>query len=136
MRLDRKSRVVGAEAAGLAQLPVTVVMMLLSGRIGALTPKIGPRRLMTAGGLLTAVGTLLLARLGANPNYWVEILPAPDTISGTESGFALRQIEERRAGGSAGRHIQIVEATDEAHGVNIRVRGEDAVSVRVVPRQA
>jgi MFS family permease len=63
-------------AAGMAQLPVTLVMMLLSSRIGALTPKVGPRRLMTAGGLLTAVGTLLLSRLGANPDYWVEILPA------------------------------------------------------------
>jgi EmrB/QacA subfamily drug resistance transporter len=63
-------------AAGLAQLPVTLVMMLLSGRIGALTPKIGARRLMTLGGVLTAGGTLLLARLGADPNYWLEILPA------------------------------------------------------------
>jgi EmrB/QacA subfamily drug resistance transporter len=63
-------------AAGLAQLPVTLVMMALSGRVGALTPKIGPRRLMTLGGLLTGAGTLLLARLGANPNYWAEILPA------------------------------------------------------------
>ena len=63
-------------AAGLAQLPVTLIMMLLSGRVGALTPKIGARRLMTLGGVLTAAGTLLLARLGAHPNYWLEILPA------------------------------------------------------------
>ncbi|HEY7020472.1 MAG TPA: AAA family ATPase [Ktedonobacterales bacterium] len=57
----------------------------------------------------------------------VEILPAPDHASGIESGFTLHPIEERRASrGQDGRHVQIVEATDEAHGVNIRVRGEDA----------
>ncbi|GAA1952995.1 MFS transporter [Catenulispora subtropica] len=63
-------------AAGLASLPTTIVMMLLSSRVGALTTKIGPRRLMTAGGALTAVGTLILATSGRHPNYWAHIFPA------------------------------------------------------------
>ena len=62
-------------AAGLASLPVTVVMMLLSSRVGGLTSKIGPRRLMTAGGALTAIGTLILATSGHHPDYWFRILP-------------------------------------------------------------
>jgi EmrB/QacA subfamily drug resistance transporter len=62
--------------AGLAQLPVTIIMMLMSSRIGALTPKVGPRRLMTAGGVLTAIGTLLLARNDSHPDYWTDIFPA------------------------------------------------------------
>jgi EmrB/QacA subfamily drug resistance transporter len=62
--------------AGLAQLPVTIVMMLLSSRVGALSGRIGPRKLMTAGGALTATGALLLARIGAHPTYVIDILPA------------------------------------------------------------
>lgn len=63
-------------AAGLASLPTTIVMMLLSSRVGGLTTKIGPRRLMTAGGALTAVGTLILSTSGHHPNYWLHIFPA------------------------------------------------------------
>jgi EmrB/QacA subfamily drug resistance transporter len=63
-------------AAGLASLPVTIVMMVLSSRVGGLTTKIGPRRLMTAGGALTAVGTLILATSGHHPDYWARIFPA------------------------------------------------------------
>ncbi|MEZ0108358.1 EmrB/QacA subfamily drug resistance transporter [Catenulispora sp. EB89] len=62
--------------AGLASLPTTIVMMTLSSRVGALTTKLGARRLMTAGGVLTAIGTLLLATSGHHPNYWAHILPA------------------------------------------------------------
>lgn len=61
--------------AGLAQLPVTIVMMLLSSRVGALTGRVGPRRLMTAGGVLTGVGVLLLGRMGTHPNYLLQIFP-------------------------------------------------------------
>lgn len=61
--------------AGLASLPTTLVMMFLSSRVGGLTTKLGARRLMTAGGALTAVGTLILATAGSHPNYWTHILP-------------------------------------------------------------
>jgi EmrB/QacA subfamily drug resistance transporter len=63
-------------AAGLASLPTTIVMMLLSSRVGGLTTKIGPRRLMTAGGALTAVGALIVATAGHHPDYWLRIFPA------------------------------------------------------------
>jgi EmrB/QacA subfamily drug resistance transporter len=62
--------------AGLASLPVTIVMMLLSSRVGALTTKVGSRRLMTAGGVLTAIGTLILSTSGSHPDYWGRIFPA------------------------------------------------------------
>src|SRR3954451_4271968 len=63
-------------AAGLASLPITIVMMLLSSRVGGLTSKIGPRRLIAAGGALTAVGTLILSTSGHDPDYWARIFPA------------------------------------------------------------
>ncbi len=43
-------------AAGTALLPVTVLMLLLSARAGALAQKIGPRLPMTAGLVVAAAG--------------------------------------------------------------------------------
>ncbi|OYO14541.1 MFS transporter [Enemella evansiae] len=62
-----------ALTAGLATMPVTVMMIFLAGRGGALAAHIGPRLPMTVGPLLCAVGTLLLSRVGAGVNYWVEV---------------------------------------------------------------
>jgi hypothetical protein len=48
-------------AAGTALLPVTLLLLLLSSRMGALATRIGPRLPMTIGPLLAAVGAVLLA---------------------------------------------------------------------------
>ena len=47
--------------AGLATLPITVCMLLLAARGGALGERIGPRIPMTFGPMVMAVGTLLAA---------------------------------------------------------------------------
>lgn len=73
-------------AAGVATLPITIVMFLLAGRGGALAARIGPRLPMTFGPLLCAVGTLLLARVGADVVYWRD-LAGPLTVFGL--GLAL-----------------------------------------------
>ena len=62
--------------AGLALLPVTAAMLLLSGRAGALAARRGPRLLMTAGPLTSAVGVLLLRRIGPGATYVGDVLPA------------------------------------------------------------
>ncbi len=61
--------------AGLSMLPITVCMVLLAARGGALASRIGPRIPMTVGPLVMAAGTLLLARLDADVNYWFDVLP-------------------------------------------------------------
>jgi EmrB/QacA subfamily drug resistance transporter len=48
-----------ATAAALIALPSTVLLILLSGRFGALAGRLGPRRFMTAGPLIAAVGALI-----------------------------------------------------------------------------
>ncbi|MES9543964.1 MULTISPECIES: MFS transporter [unclassified Actinomadura] len=63
-------------AAGTALLPVTVLMLLLSARAGALAQKIGPRLPMTAGLLVAALGMLLVGRIGAGASYVRDVLPA------------------------------------------------------------
>ena len=63
-------------AAGVSLLPVTVVMLVLSARMGRLAQRIGPRRPMTVGPLLAAVGLALLTRLGPGVGYVTGVLPA------------------------------------------------------------
>ncbi|MFB4311518.1 MFS transporter [Actinomadura sp. GTD37] len=63
-------------AAGTALLPVTVLMLLLSARAGALAQKIGPRLPMTVGLVVAACGMLLVGRLGEGASYVRDVLPA------------------------------------------------------------
>lgn len=63
-------------AAGLSGLPVTILMLLLSARFGALSEQLGPRLLMTVGTLLAACGFLLGLRIDGDATYLTEVLPA------------------------------------------------------------
>ncbi len=71
----------GALRAGLATLPITVAMVLLAGRGGALAARIGPRLPMTVGPLLCGVGTFLLARVDSDVDYWLDVA-VPLTVFG------------------------------------------------------
>jgi EmrB/QacA subfamily drug resistance transporter len=62
--------------AGLATLPTTLVMFVLSKRAGALADRFGPRLFMGVGPLVAAAGLLLLLRVGADADYVTELLPA------------------------------------------------------------
>ena len=63
-------------AAGLAMLPVTVIMLLLSARAGALGQRIGPRIPMTVGPLICAVALLMMAMIGPDASYLTDVLPS------------------------------------------------------------
>jgi MFS family permease len=63
-------------AAGTATLPVTVVMLLLAARFGALGQRIGPRLPMAAGPIVCAGGLILVARLSPHASYVGGVLPA------------------------------------------------------------
>ena len=65
-----------ALAAGFALMPSTIVMFLLSKRMGRLADRYGPRLFMGLGPLLAAVGLALMLRLGAHVNYFTDLLPA------------------------------------------------------------
>jgi len=62
--------------SGLATLPVTVIMFLLSRRFGALADRYGPRFFMGAGPLVCAAGLLLFQRVGVHVDYLGAVLPA------------------------------------------------------------
>ncbi|HET7172828.1 MAG TPA: MFS transporter [Nocardioidaceae bacterium] len=99
----------GPLLAGVAMLPITVVMILLARRGGSLASKIGPRLPMALGPLVCALGVAGLARVGSGSSYWPDVFPgllvfafglallvapltatvlaaAPDRLAGTASG--------------------------------------------------
>lgn len=65
-----------ATLAGLASLPTTIVMIVLSPRAGALAGRWGPRLFMTVGPLIMAVGAVLLLTVAADFDYWWQVFPA------------------------------------------------------------
>jgi hypothetical protein len=64
-----------AFGAGVALLPVTVLMLVGSARSGALSQRIGPRPQLTIGPLLAAGGLLLLTRIGPDATWVTDVLP-------------------------------------------------------------
>ncbi len=62
--------------SGLATLPTTIIMFLLSRRFGALADRVGPRVLMGAGPLVAAAGLLLMLRVNAHLSFVADLLPA------------------------------------------------------------
>ena len=62
--------------AGISMLPVTVIMLALSSRSGALAGRIGPRLQMSAGPVVVATGLALFSRITASGGYLTEVLPA------------------------------------------------------------
>jgi len=61
--------------AGVAMLPATVLMLLLSARSGALAQRVGPKPQLTAGPLIAAAGLVLLTRIGPDPRWLTDVLP-------------------------------------------------------------
>jgi EmrB/QacA subfamily drug resistance transporter len=63
-------------AAGAASLPVTVLMLLLSARSGALAQRIGARIPLTVGPVVIAIGLLMMTRIEPGDSYVSSVLPA------------------------------------------------------------
>lgn len=96
-------------AAGSALLPVTLILLLLSPRVGALTGVIGPRIPLTVGPLLTAGGMLLMTRIGPDADYLTDVLPAVVVyglglacIVAPVTSTALGAVPSERAGAASG----------------------------------
>lgn len=64
-----------ATLAGLASLPVTILMILLSSRVGALAGRWGARAFMAVGPVMMAIGSAMLLLVGPAFDYWWQVLP-------------------------------------------------------------
>jgi hypothetical protein len=62
--------------AGLALMPITILIFFLSSRFGALADRFGPRLFMGGGPILGGAGLLMLIGLGSDPDYLTDVLPA------------------------------------------------------------
>ena len=62
--------------AGAALLPITLVLLLLSARFGALATRIGPRLPMTVGPILAGLAVAVMSRFDEDVSYWTDVLPA------------------------------------------------------------
>lgn len=64
-----------ATNAGLALLPITVVMFFLSSRFGALAGKHGPRLFMGLGPIIAGLGFLSMLGIDHTVQYWTQLFP-------------------------------------------------------------
>jgi EmrB/QacA subfamily drug resistance transporter len=99
----------GALEAGIATLPITIVMLFLASRGGALAARIGPRLPMTVGPMVCAVGLALLTQVGADVNYWTGVFPGVTVFAlglallvAPLTSTVLAAAEDRRAGIASG----------------------------------
>lgn len=95
--------------AGVSMLPVTILMLLLSARAGALAQRIGPRIPMTLGPIVCAVALALFSRIGAGADYVRDVLPAVVVLGlglsltvAPLTATALGAVDERHAGIASG----------------------------------
>jgi EmrB/QacA subfamily drug resistance transporter len=74
--------------AGAATLPITVMMLLLSARMGRLSSRIGPRLPMTVGPIISGVAMVWLTRVGAGSTYLGDVV-APMLLFGLGLSFTV-----------------------------------------------
>jgi EmrB/QacA subfamily drug resistance transporter len=61
--------------SGFALLPITIVMFLLSPRVGRLSMRYGPRLFMGLGPIVAAAALIPMSRLSPGFSYWAELFP-------------------------------------------------------------
>jgi predicted MFS family arabinose efflux permease len=95
--------------AGSSLLPITVLMLLLSARVGRLAQRIGPRLPMTVGPFVVAVSLALLSRVGPGDSYVPDVLPGVFVLGlglaitvAPLTAAVLAAVEEHRVGVASG----------------------------------
>jgi EmrB/QacA subfamily drug resistance transporter len=113
--------------AGTALLPVTVLMLIFSARVGALGQRFGPRLFLTAGPLVSAVGVLMLRAIGPDAGYLVDVLPGA-VVFGAGLTLTVAPLTATVLGAAPDRFAGV------ASGVNNAVaRAAGLLAVAVVP---
>jgi EmrB/QacA subfamily drug resistance transporter len=95
--------------AGLAMLPLPILLTVASPPMGQLAMRIGPRWLLVSGPLVVAAGMLLGRRIDADASYWTTVFPAMMVMA---AGMALAvapltsavlgSVEEKHVGTASG----------------------------------
>jgi Na+/melibiose symporter-like transporter len=95
--------------AGLATTPVSLILFFLSPRWGKLASGTGPRLPMCGGPIVGGIGLIMLLRVGSDPSYIADVLPAIVVfglgLSATVAPLTatvLDSVEERHVGIASG----------------------------------
>jgi EmrB/QacA subfamily drug resistance transporter len=72
--------------SGVAYLPFSLIIIIGSGVVSQVLPKVGPKFLITLGAAFMTVGMFWYAQVDANTKYWSGIFPAMIT---TATGLAM-----------------------------------------------
>jgi hypothetical protein len=113
--------------AGLATLPVTILMLALSARAGLLAERIGPRLPMTVGPLGVAAGLVLLSRVLEGATYLGTVLPGV-IVFGLGLTLTVAPLTATVLAAASARYAGI------ASGVNNAIsRGAGLLAIAVIP---
>ncbi|MEV7180893.1 MFS transporter [Kitasatospora sp. NPDC093679] len=95
--------------AGVALVPITVLMLSFSSRAGRLGRAVGPRLPLFLGPVICAAGVLLMLRIGPDASYWADVLPAVTVLGcgmtllvAPLTATVLAAVDVRRAGIASG----------------------------------
>jgi len=112
-------------AAGVALLPTTLIMLLLSSRMGDLAQRVGLRLPMTVGPLLCALGVAGMTRIGHGASYVSEVLP-PVLVFGLGLSVTVAPLTATALAAAPAQHAGLASGVNNAVA---RVAGLLAVAV-------
>jgi len=113
--------------AGVSLLPITVIMLALSARSGALATRIGPRVQMSVGPVLVGAGLALFTRVDENGSYLTQVLPAV-TVLGLGLATTVAPLTATALATAPARHAGTASAVN-----NDVARAGGLIAVAVLP---
>jgi uncharacterized membrane protein len=113
--------------SGLALLPITVIMLLLSPRSGRLATRIGPRLQMSLGPIVVGVGLVLLTQATHSGSYFTMVLPAM-VVFGAGLTITVAPLTSTAMSAAPAEHAGIASAVN-----NAVARAAGLIAVTVLP---
>jgi EmrB/QacA subfamily drug resistance transporter len=99
--------------AGLALLPLPILLTLASPPMGQLAARIGPRLPLIIGPIVVGAGMLLGLRMGTHTSYWTTTLPAV-TVMATGMAIAVAPLTSSVLGSVEERHVAMASGFNSA----------------------
>ena len=99
--------------AGMALLPVTILMFVLSPRFGALASAHGPRLFMTLGPMIGALGFMSMLLVDDTVSYWTQLFPGI-VLFGVGLSITVAPLTAAILGSIAARQAGIASAVNNA----------------------
>ncbi|WP_328469334.1 MFS transporter [Actinoplanes sp. NBC_00393] len=116
--------------AGISLLPVTVIMLLLSARSGAVAARIGPKLQMSLGPILVGLGFALFTQIDATGSYLTSVLPGV-TVLGLGLAVTVAPLTATVLAAVPARHAGVASAVN-----NDVARAAALIAVAVLPAAA